>query len=85
MSKGLVENDPALNKLYAKKLLIPGWAGEVSDVEAAYIAERLSADSKLRTRWRACFKKRFRKISPVMVMASVNAHESRLTKKGGIL
>ena len=34
------EADPTLHDLRAKRLLIPGWAGEVTDDEAAYIAKR---------------------------------------------
>jgi len=60
--------DPGLHDFYAKKLLIPGWAGEVSESEAEYIAEELSKSSKLRLAWgvRQFFGKRWKHISPDM-------------------
>jgi len=36
------QNDPELHDLCARKLLIPGRAGEVTDGEAAYIARELT-------------------------------------------
>ena len=47
------ERDPVLHHLYARKLLIPGWAGEPSDTEAAYIARELPRSPRLRQTWRA--------------------------------
>lgn len=46
------KNDPALLKLYKTKLLIPGWAGELDDLEAAYVAEKLNSDRQLWLSWR---------------------------------
>jgi kynurenine formamidase len=50
------------------KLLIPGWAGEVTDAEAKYIAEQLTRSTKLRQNWgvRQYFGRRRKKISPNM-------------------
>lgn len=45
------EAAPGLRDLYAKKLLEPGWAGEVNDVEAAHIARELSQSPMLRRLW----------------------------------
>ena len=45
------EFHPQLLDFYAKKLLLPGWAGLVSLEEAEYIRSRLEADAKLRRRW----------------------------------
>lgn len=33
------------------RLLEPGWAGELTDEELAYIASQLAVDEKLRYRW----------------------------------
>ena len=45
------ENDPGLLKFYKKKLLIPGWAGELSPDEFAYIKSQLKASPSLKRRW----------------------------------
>lgn len=62
------KDDPALHDMYKRKLLIPGWAGEVTDLEARYIAEQLTKSSKLRQAWgvRQYFGKRWKHISPDM-------------------
>lgn len=59
------ERDPSLHDHYAKKLLIPGWAGEVSEAEAEYIAQELTKSAKLRQAWgvRQYFGKRWKRIS----------------------
>jgi hypothetical protein len=59
-------NDPALEGLYRKKLLEPGWAGELTIAEAEYIAKHLAKDAKLRRQWG--FKKR--KTYPLVLIAS---------------
>lgn len=46
------EADPALHDLYAKKLLEPGWADDVDDTEAEYIAAKLTKSPALRAQWR---------------------------------
>ena len=43
--------DPELHDFYAKKLLEPGWAGELTLAEAEYIRHRLEQDSRLRRLW----------------------------------
>ena len=48
--KTYAEDKPLL-KLYRKKLLEPGWAGELSNEEYDYIKENLKANPKLKTRW----------------------------------
>lgn len=45
-------DDPKLLAFYKVKLLEPGWAGELSDNEAEYIASELSKSPKLRGIWR---------------------------------
>ncbi len=40
-----------LSTFYQKKLLIPGWAGELDSTELAYIKSKLKADRRLRARW----------------------------------
>lgn len=61
------EKDPVLHDLYAKKLLIPGWAGEVDDTEAGYIAAKLTKSPTLRARWRvARFTRRRKSITPAI-------------------
>lgn len=60
--------DPELHDLYAEKLLEPGWAGEVDDAEAAYIARKLTDSPALRRRWRVSeFTRRRKAITPAMV------------------
>jgi len=61
-------DDIELHDLYSRKLLIPGWAGEVTDAEAQYIGEQLSKSAKLRQAWgvRQFFGKRWKRISPDM-------------------
>lgn len=46
------KDDRALLACYQKKLLEPGWAGELTDSEAAYIGAELSKSPILRGRWR---------------------------------
>jgi hypothetical protein len=57
-----IELDPELHDLYAKNLLEPGWAGEVDDDEAAYIARKLTASPALRRVWRVAEFTRQRKL-----------------------
>jgi hypothetical protein len=45
-------SDPVLLRIYKKNLLIPGWAGEVDDIEAAYIARHLNKSPLLRRTWK---------------------------------
>jgi hypothetical protein len=45
---------PKLLKFYKEKLLEPGWAGELDDVELAYIKSRLKKSGWLRHRWGFC-------------------------------
>lgn len=44
-------NDPWLLELYKEKLLEPGWAGELDNVELEYIKSRLKQSPSLRRRW----------------------------------
>lgn len=43
--------DPSLHDSYAKKLLEPGWAGELDRVELSYIKSQLKKSALLRRRW----------------------------------
>ena len=43
--------DPELLKFYKKKLLEPGWAGELKPCELAYIKSQLKLSPSLRRRW----------------------------------
>jgi len=53
--------------LYARKLLIPGWVGEVSDAEGVYIARELILRPDLRRLWQVAKLTRRRKaITPAM-------------------
>ena len=59
--------DPDLHDHYAQKLLEPGWAGEVDDDEAAYIARKLTASPALRRLWRVSeFTRRRKSITPAL-------------------
>ena len=61
------QDDPELHDLYAKKLLVSGWAGEVDDAEAAYIARELTRRPELRALWRvARFTRQRKKITPAI-------------------
>jgi hypothetical protein len=44
-------SDPPLLSFYLKKLLEPGWAGELSPDEFAHIKSQLRQSSSLRRRW----------------------------------
>lgn len=46
------KNDGVLLKLYKTRLIIPGWAGQLDDAEAVYVAEKLNADRKIWLSWR---------------------------------
>jgi len=43
--------DPGLLKFYKRKLLEPGWAGELKPYELAYIKAQLRQSPSLRRRW----------------------------------
>jgi len=44
-------HDPDLLAFYCKRLLEPGWAGELSPDELAYIKSELKQSASLRRRW----------------------------------
>jgi len=44
-------SDPELLRFYMKKLLEPGWAGELSPEELAYIKRQLKQSPSLKRRW----------------------------------
>jgi len=44
-------NNPQLLAFYEKKLLVPGWAGELSPDEFAYIKSQLRQSPSLKRRW----------------------------------
>jgi len=44
-------NDPEFLEFYKEKLLEPGWAGELDDVELEYIKSHLRQSPSLRRRW----------------------------------
>jgi hypothetical protein len=44
-------NDPKLLKFYQEGLLEPGWAGELSRNELAYIKSELKKSPSLKRRW----------------------------------
>ncbi len=41
-----------LSEMYRKELIIPGWAGDVDDIEAGYIKEMIDKDTSVRLKWR---------------------------------
>ena len=45
------EDAPGLLVFYKKKLLIPGWAGEIKPFELDYIKSELRASPSLKRRW----------------------------------
>ena len=47
----LLHPETPLAKHYAKKLLIPGWAGELTDIELKFIKDKLRANPTLRQAW----------------------------------
>ena len=42
---------PELSEFYRRKLLIPGWAGDLSPEELAFIKDALKKDRRLRSKW----------------------------------
>ena len=44
-------SDPQLLKFYKKKLLEPGWAGQLKPYELAYIKSQLRQSPSLKRRW----------------------------------
>jgi len=44
-------NDPEFLKFYREKLLEPGWAGDLDDVELQYIKSELRKSPAVRRRW----------------------------------
>jgi len=44
-------NDPQLLEFYKKKLLEPGWAGDLSPDEFAYVKSQLKKSPSLKRRW----------------------------------
>jgi hypothetical protein len=44
-------DNPDLLSFYRKKLLEPGWAGELDSVELAYIKSELRQSASLRRKW----------------------------------
>lgn len=62
------EFDPQLHDFYARKLLEPGWAGEMNHAEATYIARCLVANPRLRQTWQiARFTRRRKSITAAIV------------------
>lgn len=59
------EEDPELHDMYSHKLLVPGWAGQVSEAEAKYISEQLTKRPELRRQWEvAKLTRQRKKITP---------------------
>jgi len=57
-----------LHDFYSRKLLQPGWAGEVNHAEATYIASCLVANPRLRQTWQiAHFTRRRKSITDAIV------------------
>jgi len=44
-------DDPGFLEFYREKLLEPGWAGDLDDVELQYIKSELRKSPSLRRRW----------------------------------
>jgi hypothetical protein len=44
-------NDPQLFEFYQRKLVEPGWAGELKPYELAYIRSQLTESPSLKRRW----------------------------------
>ena len=61
------EFDPELHDFYARKLLEPGWAGELDRAELAYIKSQLRRSPRLRGRWG--FRPSARKLSEARIRA----------------
>jgi len=58
------KDDKKLDDMYARKLLDPGWSGEVTDAEARHISEQLTQRPELRRVWEvAKFTRQRRKIT----------------------
>ena len=55
------QHDLQLLGFYKKRLLVPGWAGEINDAEAGYIAGELTRRPGLRRVWQVARFARYRK------------------------
>ncbi|NQT74668.1 MAG: hypothetical protein HQ553_18170 [Chloroflexi bacterium] len=47
----MAKTEGEISEFYQKRLIIPGWAGELDRDELAYIKKRLLADRRLRAKW----------------------------------
>ena len=47
----MAKTDSEISEFYRKRLLTPGWAGELDKEELAYIKKKLFADRRLRAKW----------------------------------
>ncbi|NQT73567.1 MAG: hypothetical protein HQ553_12495 [Chloroflexi bacterium] len=47
----MAKNNSEISQFYRKRLLIPGWAGELDSTELAYSKKELLADRRLRAKW----------------------------------
>ena len=45
-------DDPALLEFYKRRLLTPGWPGELDNVELEYVISQLKQSPSLKRRWR---------------------------------
>ena len=51
MLEELYKGDPELLAMYKANLLVPGWAGEITTYELAYIKSELKKSARLRRMW----------------------------------
>ena len=62
------ELDPELHDFYPRNLLEPGWAGELSGAELAYVKAQLQRSPSLKRRWG--FRPSARRLSEARIHAS---------------
>ncbi len=71
-------NDPWFLEFYKEKLLEPGWAGELDDVEFEYVKSELMKSPSLRRRWG--FRPRAKRLSESRIRAVAMYGVSRKKK-----
>jgi len=71
-------NDPEFLEFYKEKLLEPGWAGDLDNVELEYVKSELRRSPSLRRRWG--FRPSAKRLSESRIRAVAMDGVSRKTK-----
>ncbi len=60
------QDDPTLLEFYKKRLIEPGFGGELDNIEYEYVRDKLKRSNRLRTRWK--FTKGSRRLSKAKII-----------------